>query len=238
MERVLDFHTPMVAYATPMVNPIRNPYSAIVSGMEASGIGERIRALRTRAGMSVGALAVKVGIGENAMRKIENGESKAPSFVTGVRIADALAADAWFLAFGKERGHGARDEARVQQPSVNVVPPAGMSASVEGDQVTLSLLPGYVMLGSTSEEIGQVVLPAVRQALEKTGARLVPELELRSLLKQVHRLQDEVARLRAAQAATAKARLDTQEEAQASQATESPPAKGRSRARRRKGGTE
>lgn len=69
--------------------------------VEASGIGERIKALREAKRLSIIQLASKSGIGENALRKVESGENKAPSFVTGVRIARALGVDPWYIAFGE-----------------------------------------------------------------------------------------------------------------------------------------
>lgn len=71
---------------------------------EPNSIGERIRLLRQAKKLTPGQLALKCEIGENALRKIENGESKAPSFVTGVRLARALGVDPWYLAFGEEGG--------------------------------------------------------------------------------------------------------------------------------------
>jgi predicted nucleotidyltransferase/DNA-binding Xre family transcriptional regulator len=63
-------------------------------GMEhATRIGARIRACRLARGLSASALAVRAGVTENAIRKIESGDSKEPRFSTGVRIASALGVD-------------------------------------------------------------------------------------------------------------------------------------------------
>lgn len=60
-------------------------------GMEhATGVGARIRACRLARGLSASTLAVRAGVTENAIRKIESGDSKEPRFSTGVRIAAAL----------------------------------------------------------------------------------------------------------------------------------------------------
>lgn len=56
----------------------------------ATGVGARIRACRVARGLSASALAVRAGVTENAIRKIESGDSKEPRFSTGVRIAAAL----------------------------------------------------------------------------------------------------------------------------------------------------
>lgn len=53
-------------------------------------LGERLRALRERAGFSPAQLAAKVGVSENAIRKVESGLSKQPSFTIGILLADAL----------------------------------------------------------------------------------------------------------------------------------------------------
>ncbi|MDQ2679466.1 MAG: XRE family transcriptional regulator [Candidatus Eremiobacteraeota bacterium] len=66
-----------------------------------SGIGERVRAYRKSRGLTAAGLAAKSGVSENAIRKIESGNSKQPSFVTGVRIADALGLSPRILAFGE-----------------------------------------------------------------------------------------------------------------------------------------
>lgn len=56
----------------------------------ATRIGARIRACRLAKGVSASVLAARVGVTENAIRKIESGDSKEPRFSTGVRIAAAL----------------------------------------------------------------------------------------------------------------------------------------------------
>jgi transcriptional regulator with XRE-family HTH domain len=63
-------------------------------------IGMRLRRLRLAHGLSAAALARKVNVTEAAIRAIETGDSKSPSFTVGVRLADALGVTARFLAFG------------------------------------------------------------------------------------------------------------------------------------------
>lgn len=67
--------------------------SAYTVGMEHATVGSRIRALRQAKGLSASALAHQAGVTENAIRKIESGDSHEPRFSTGVRIARALGAN-------------------------------------------------------------------------------------------------------------------------------------------------
>jgi uncharacterized protein len=62
---------------------------AIVYYMEQS-IGQRIRAHRKARHMTASQLAGRVGLTENAVRKLESGDSKEPRFTTGLRIAHEL----------------------------------------------------------------------------------------------------------------------------------------------------
>lgn len=61
--------------------------------MEHATVGARIKACRLAKGVSAVALAARAGVTENAIRKIESGDSKEPRFSTGVRIAAALGID-------------------------------------------------------------------------------------------------------------------------------------------------
>ena len=56
-------------------------------------IGKQINARRRAMGLSASKLAIAVGVTENAIRKIESGDSKEPRFSTGVRIAQILKMD-------------------------------------------------------------------------------------------------------------------------------------------------
>jgi uncharacterized protein len=53
-------------------------------------LGERIRRRRREVGMTAARLAAAAGVTENAIRKLESGDSSEPRFTTGVRIAEAL----------------------------------------------------------------------------------------------------------------------------------------------------
>jgi len=57
---------------------------------EAPDFGARLMAYREASGKSRAQVAAEVGVGENALRKIENGETKQPNFVNGVKISDAI----------------------------------------------------------------------------------------------------------------------------------------------------
>jgi uncharacterized protein len=61
-------------------------------------LGARIRARRKEVGMTAGRLAAAAGVTENAIRKLESGDSAEPRFSTGVRIAQALELSADALA--------------------------------------------------------------------------------------------------------------------------------------------
>jgi predicted nucleotidyltransferase/DNA-binding Xre family transcriptional regulator len=71
-------------------------------------IGARVRRLRISQHMTATELAMRAGVSEDAIRKIESGRSKQPSFVTGVHIAAALDVPPALLAFG-EAGTSAGD---------------------------------------------------------------------------------------------------------------------------------
>jgi transcriptional regulator with XRE-family HTH domain len=66
-------------------------------------IGERLRRLRTDQGVSIAALASTVGVSEGALRQLEAGTVKVPSFLLGLRLANALNVDPMHLALGE--GH-------------------------------------------------------------------------------------------------------------------------------------
>lgn len=71
-------------------------------------IGARVRRLRLSRRLTATELAVRAGVSEDAIRKIESGRSKHPSFVTGIHIAAALDVPPALLAFG-EAGTAAGD---------------------------------------------------------------------------------------------------------------------------------
>jgi transcriptional regulator with XRE-family HTH domain len=67
----------------------------------AEKFGERLRRLRNERGVTVVDLAATVGAAEGTVRQIENGSTKMPNFVLGVRMADALNVDPRYLALGE-----------------------------------------------------------------------------------------------------------------------------------------
>jgi transcriptional regulator with XRE-family HTH domain len=66
---------------------------------------ERIKRLREQRGMTVGELALRAGLTEAAIRKMEYGDTKGHGFVNGLKIAECLGIDPWELAFGKRKKH-------------------------------------------------------------------------------------------------------------------------------------
>src|SRR5579863_7942948 len=76
----------------------------------AETFAERLRRLREHRGMSVGNLALRAGLTEGAIRKMEYGDTKGQGFVNGLRIAEALGVDPWELAFGRRVKRGSRTE--------------------------------------------------------------------------------------------------------------------------------
>lgn len=64
-------------------------------------LGDRVRGLRAERGLSVADLASAVGVSEGAIRQLEAGITKSPGLMLGLRIADCLSADPWYLALGE-----------------------------------------------------------------------------------------------------------------------------------------
>jgi transcriptional regulator with XRE-family HTH domain len=62
---------------------------------------ERLRRLREEQGFTVATLALEVGVSEGAIRQLETGTVKNPSFAVGLRIAHRLGVDPYDLGFGK-----------------------------------------------------------------------------------------------------------------------------------------
>lgn len=86
------YHAPAL-YAT----PIRNAVGAYPSGVSET-IGERLKRIREEQGMTAARLGALSGVGEGAVYKIERGDSKSPSFSTGLRLAKALGVSPYDLA--------------------------------------------------------------------------------------------------------------------------------------------
>lgn len=68
-------------------------------------IGSRIRALRRQKGITAAEFARRVGVTENAIRKLESGDSKEPRLTRALRIAEALGVSSGLNA----REHNARE---------------------------------------------------------------------------------------------------------------------------------
>ena len=76
-------------------------------------LGARIRSRRREVGMTAARLAAAAGVTENAIRKLESGDSAEPRFSTGVRIAQALELSSDELAARITAPSGAPELARV-----------------------------------------------------------------------------------------------------------------------------
>ena len=76
-------------------------------------LGERIRARRKEVGMTAARLAAAAHVTENAIRKLESGDSIEPRFSTGMRIAEALELSSDDLAGRTTSSSGIPDLAKV-----------------------------------------------------------------------------------------------------------------------------
>lgn len=65
--------------------------------------GERLQRLRLAQRLNCTQLAHALGITEGAVRQMESGQTKRPSFLVGLRLADVLEVDPWYLATGRQR---------------------------------------------------------------------------------------------------------------------------------------
>lgn len=71
-------------------------------------MGPRIKRLRNAKRMTADALARSCGITENAVRKLESGDSKEPRFTTGLKIASTLGVNPQTLIDGRSRPSSAQ----------------------------------------------------------------------------------------------------------------------------------
>ncbi len=71
---------------------------------------ERLQRLRVGRRLNCTQLAHAVGITEGAVRQMESGQTKRPSFLLGLRLADVLDVDPWYLATGRQRPDRAEHE--------------------------------------------------------------------------------------------------------------------------------
>ncbi|MBV8751080.1 MAG: helix-turn-helix transcriptional regulator [Candidatus Eremiobacteraeota bacterium] len=63
--------------------------------------GDRLRRLREEQGIAVSSLAPLIGISQATLRQFETGYIKSPSLMIGLRLAQALHVDPYYLAFGE-----------------------------------------------------------------------------------------------------------------------------------------
>jgi hypothetical protein len=69
---------------------------------------QRLRRLREERGTTIAGLANEVGVSEGAIRQLETGNVKSPSFVVGLRLAHYLGVDPYYLASGEGSSVGER----------------------------------------------------------------------------------------------------------------------------------
>jgi transcriptional regulator with XRE-family HTH domain len=70
--------------------------------------GERLRRFRTASRLSTSDLAFRIGVTEGAIRQLESGRTKSPSFSIGLKLAEVLDVDPWLLSTGVSRGEPSR----------------------------------------------------------------------------------------------------------------------------------
>ena len=73
---------------------------------------ERLKRLREKRGLSVGQLALRAGLTEAAIRKMEYGDTKGHGFINGLKIAEALGVDPGELAYGRRSKHARPADSR------------------------------------------------------------------------------------------------------------------------------
>ena len=82
--------------------------ASVVSYLPAWALGrmnetfaERVRRVREERGFTVPDLAAAVGVSPGAIRQLESGQIKNPSFALGLRLANRLNVDPQYLALGE-----------------------------------------------------------------------------------------------------------------------------------------
>jgi len=78
-------------------------------------VGERIAAMRKKAGLTQKALAKDVGIKPPSLSEIESGESKSPSALTLLKIAKRLSLDPHYLLTGEGQQIRLLDQVRADE---------------------------------------------------------------------------------------------------------------------------
>jgi len=74
---------------------------------------ERLKRLREQRGLTVGRLALRAGLTEAAIRKMEYGDTKGHGLINGLKIAEVLGVDPWELAYGRRRRKGKTDASSI-----------------------------------------------------------------------------------------------------------------------------
>lgn len=70
---------------------------------------ERLRGLRTARSLSTSDLAYRIGVTEGAIRQMESGRTKSAGFTIGLKLAEVLEVDPWFLATGVAQSKESHD---------------------------------------------------------------------------------------------------------------------------------
>jgi predicted nucleotidyltransferase len=95
-------------------------------------LGSRLRAARKNARLTASQLASVAGVTEDAIRKIESGSSKQPSFATGLEIARALGVSPLVLAYGESEIRTLR-ASRTELEALGVVGASVFGSVARGD---------------------------------------------------------------------------------------------------------
>jgi transcriptional regulator with XRE-family HTH domain len=88
-----------------------NPHAE--SKQQAEAFGARLQRLRVGRRLNITQLAHAAGITEGAIRQMESGQTKLPSFLVGLHLADVLSVDPWYLATGGQRPARAEHESSI-----------------------------------------------------------------------------------------------------------------------------
>jgi transcriptional regulator with XRE-family HTH domain len=72
-----------------------------VAGQTRETFGTRLRRLREERGHSIVDTAIGVSASEGAIRQLETGNVKSPSYILGIRLARYLNVDPFYLAIGE-----------------------------------------------------------------------------------------------------------------------------------------
>lgn len=159
------------------------------AAMETETFQERLKRLRESANLSAGALALRVGVTEGAIRQMESGQTKSASFVVGVRLSNALGVTPHYLATGTEMQLGLPEE---------------MEQFSDGGRLSIRLKPGCLAYGGDFEDLvaslaqslhnaGVTVTPPA--ASDEKGSRRLTAAQTTDVLEQLRKLSGRVAKL-------------------------------------------